>query len=195
MLSARFREHSNRLTTPLASALAETGVAPNSLTLLGLLLSFFAAAAFAVKAPLLAFFALLLAGMADALDGALARALERTTKFGGFLDSTIDRYSDAVILAGVGMYMEVHLSLVLFALSGSLLVSYSRARAELAISKCDVGLAERAERMIILSAAAFLTSLEIADFNFLYIAVALVAVLTHVTLLQRINYTRSLLTG
>ena len=189
MLSARFRGYSDRIFLPMAEVLARSGVTPNSLTVLGLFVSIFTATAFANGRLLLAFCTFLVVGLIDALDGAVARVLGRTTRFGGLLDSALDRYSDCLILAGIAMYMEAHLVWVLFALSGSLLVSYSRAQAEIIIPKCDVGFAERAERLIILSAATLIQVLEVTRLEVLYLAVVVVAVLSHVTLLQRIHYT------
>ncbi|MEE9565059.1 MAG: hypothetical protein V3V63_05065, partial [Candidatus Hydrothermarchaeaceae archaeon] len=101
--------------------------------------------------------------------------------------SVADRYADAFILIGIAMYLNEHHVLIMVVIVGSILVSYSRARAETVIDKCDVGLAERSERLIILMVA---TLLAIAGVNLFYEALVLLAVLTHLTVLQRILYTR-----
>ena len=101
---------------------------------------------------------LLASGFCDALDGTLARLYQQTTTFGGFLDSLLDRYADATILSGIILGELCNLFWGLTALTGSLLVSYTRARAEAAGVKMEtVGIAERAERLVILATASFLS--------------------------------------
>jgi len=102
------------------------------------------------------------------------------SNFGGFLDSVIDRYVDVIIFISLGIY-GVDWLVVSIALSGSLLVSYTRARAEKIIEKCDVGIAERGERLIIL----FLGIVT----GYTYESVLLVAILSHITALHRIVFT------
>jgi archaetidylinositol phosphate synthase len=126
---------------------------------------------------------LLISGFCDALDGVLARLYEQETSFGGFLDSLFDRYGDAVIYIGmiIGGLCDVLWGLT--ALTGSLLVSYSRARAEAAGIKIEsIGVAERAERMIILAAASIITIFFSQALN---IGIILIALLSHFTVLQR----------
>jgi archaetidylinositol phosphate synthase len=131
---------------------------------------------------------LLASGFCDALDGVLARHFGETTAFGGFLDSLLDRYTDALIYVGIilGGLSVVHWGLL--ALIGSLLVSYCRARAEAAEVKMEtVGLTERAERILILAIASFLTLLRE---DVLQWGIILLAVLTNLTVLQRVVYFR-----
>ncbi len=175
------------IVVPLGNAVAKTGVEPNVLTLAGLLFSMTAAGAFAYGNLVYAFILLVLGSLFDVLDGAVARAQRKVTKFGGYLDSVADRYADAFVLIGIAMYLNEHHVLVMVVIVGSILVSYSRARAETVIDKCDVGLAERSERLIILMVA---TLLAIAGVNLFYEALVLLAVLTHLTVLQRVLYTR-----
>lgn len=187
MLSAGFRNYSDLIVVPLSNVVAKTGVDPNVLTLIGLLFSMAAAGAFVYGNLVYAFILLLLASFFDVLDGAVSRAQGKVTKFGGYLDSVTDRYADAFILIGIAMYLNKHYILIMVVIVGSLLVSYSRARAETMIDKCDVGLAERGERLIILMIA---TLLAIAGINLFYEALVLLAVLTHLTVLQRVLYTK-----
>jgi phosphatidylglycerophosphate synthase len=134
---------------------------------------------------------LLVSGFLDALDGVLARAFRGTTLLGGFLDSLLDRYSDAIILVSIILGRLIADSqlwaMVGFAaVIGSLLVSYSRARAEAAGIKMEtVGLAERAERIIIIAAASFLNLLWADALRW---SVLLLAVLTNLTVMQRAVY-------
>jgi archaetidylinositol phosphate synthase len=129
---------------------------------------------------------LLASGFCDALDGALARIYGETTVFGGFLDSLLDRYVDAVVLGGIILGELCNLSWGLAALIGSLLVSYVRARAEAAGVKMEtVGIAERAERLIILAGASLLSVLWLEALGW---SIAFLAILTNLTVLQRVIY-------
>lgn len=186
MLSARFRRYSDLIFVPMGRAVAKTGVSPNALTLAGLLFSAGAAAAFAYGNLVYALVMMALASLFDILDGAVAKARGKVTEFGGFLDSLTDRYADAFILIGLALYLRQHCVLIMVVIVGSILVSYARARAELVIEKCEVGLVERAERLIILMLA---TLLAIMGVNLFYEALLLLAVLTHLTVVQRLWYT------
>lgn len=176
------------LLTSEAKAAHKIGLTPNSVSLIGLMLAFFSAAAYATgqKQPvwlLTATVLLLASGFCDALDGVIARIYQQQSVFGGFLDSLLDRYADAAVYIGIiiGELCEPFWGLA--ALAGSLLVSYSRARAEAADIKLEsVGLAERAERMIILSAASLAAIYWLPALN---ISVVLLAILTNLTILQR----------
>src|SRR3989337_2274396 len=171
-----------------AKAAHSIGLTPNIMSIIGFALSLLSAVAymFALKQPLLlllALFLLVASGFCDTLDGIIARTYQQATVFGGFLDSLLDRYADAIVYSGViiGGLCDVYFGLA--ALIGSVLVSYSRARAEaVGIKMESMGIAERAERMLILagaSAAAFfwLQSLEVG--------IILLAVLSNLTVLQR----------
>jgi len=139
---------------------------------------------FSVLAPLF----LLASGFCDALDGVLARLYSEATSFGGFLDSLLDRYSDAMIFAGIILGGLCNIYWGLLAMIGSLLVSYCRARAEAVGVKMEtVGLAERAERIIILVFASFFTLLRDKALEW---GIILLAVLTNLTVLQRLVYFR-----
>jgi archaetidylinositol phosphate synthase len=126
---------------------------------------------------------LLLSGYCDILDGALARLCQKTTPFGGFLDSLLDRYADSAVYFGMVLGGLCTVPWGLAALIGSLLVSYSRARAEAAGIKVEgVGLAERAERLIIVAAASIA---EVFWEGSLEVGVIMLAVLTNFTVLHR----------
>ncbi|MEM1565566.1 MAG: archaetidylinositol phosphate synthase [Candidatus Bathyarchaeia archaeon] len=168
-----------------AKAADKIGLTPNSISALGIIFAFLSAIAYAGGQQNLALAAvlLLLSGYCDMLDGALARLCQKATTFGGFLDSLLDRYADAAVYAGImlGGLCTPYWGLV--ALVGSLLVSYARARAEAASVKMEgVGLAERAERMIIIAATSLI---EIFWKGALEAGVIVLAVLTNLTVLQR----------
>ena len=189
MLS-RIRDRARNWINPVAEVFARTGVSPNTLTLIGLVIGVIAAFLFARGEQLLAGITLLVAGFFDVIDGAVARLLQKETAFGGVLDSVIDRYVDFMLYAGIvyafmiGAIAEPGLILGwgwawgILAIAGSFMVSYIRARAEAAGSgKLDVGIAERAERLIILALGALL--------GYTAYAVVVIVVITHITVVQR----------
>ncbi len=167
------------------------GLTPNRISAIGLLLSIFAATAylFALSRPILLIIAIVLllaSGFCDTLDGIIARTYQQSTTFGGFFDSILDRYADAVIFSSIiiGGLCDVWWGLA--CLAGSLLVSYSRARAEAAGIKMEsIGIAERAERMLILAVATLVAFFWLPSLN---LGIAVVAVLSHITVLQRSLY-------
>jgi len=172
------------------------GLTPNRITGIGLILAFLAAFFYAYWRGdacflLLATVLLLFSGFCDALDGVVARIFGQATVFGGFLDSLLDRYADAVVYVGIifgGLCASEYLYWGLGAIIGSLLVSYSRARAEAAGLKMEsIGLAERAERMLILVGAGLLGFFW-QPVTVMTGAVILLAVLTNLTVLQRSVY-------
>jgi len=145
-----------RFTTPVAKALSKTGVTPNTLTVAGFLVSIAAAVLVAKEYFLAGGVVVLLAGAFDLLDGPLARATAKATRFGAFLDSTLDRLSEAAVIAGILAYYAYHgctwESMLAYAtFTGSVMVSYLRARAEGLGVKCEVGIFTRAERVIVMS--------------------------------------------
>ena len=171
-----------------AKAAHRIGLTPNMVSTIGLALSLFSAVAYATTQNqplrlLLAIILLLASGFCDTLDGALARNYQQATVFGGFLDSLLDRYADAAVYAGVIIGGLCDPWGGLAALTGSLLVSYSRARAEaVGINMESVGLAERAERLLILAAASVAAIFWLPALN---IGIILLAVLSNFTVLQR----------
>ncbi len=148
-LRARFPTAVEAVTVPLGRGLGRTGISPNVLTTLGLVLTAIATFLVASDRWLLAGLALVAGGMMDVLDGAVARATERSTPFGAFYDSVSDRISDGVILAGIAWAVRDQprlLALALVALVVAELTSYVRAKAESIDLECTVGILERAER-------------------------------------------------
>jgi CDP-diacylglycerol--glycerol-3-phosphate 3-phosphatidyltransferase len=134
---------------------------PNHLTFGGLLISMLAGLSF-VYSPLLGGVLTLLTGLLDTLDGSLARATGQSKKFGAFLDSVLDRYTELLIYLGIWFYFyrnhasTLYILLILLILFGSLMVSYTRARAEGLGERCLVGVFQRGERIILLGVAGIL---------------------------------------
>jgi CDP-diacylglycerol--glycerol-3-phosphate 3-phosphatidyltransferase len=178
------------------TGLARTRVTPNMLTAAGVTLCAVGAVLvyFEYRNELLFFWAgaaaFAVGSVLDILDGALARAGGKQTPFGGFLDSTLDRVGEGLILGAVGLVFmrddhEVALALVLAALAGSFLVPYARAKAEGMGIKADVGLGSRAERVVVISAG-----LVLAPWGVLPWAIGLLAATAWLTVVQRILHVR-----
>ncbi|MDD3986119.1 MAG: archaetidylinositol phosphate synthase, partial [Methanobacterium sp.] len=162
-------------------------VNPNILTIIGLLISFLSAYMFATCNLLFGAVFIALSGFVDMLDGAVARNNSQATKFGGVLDSTTDRFGDAFIIIGIIYGGYVNWILGILALHASLTVSYVRARAESENIECNVGIAERAERLVIIMLGAFLyyfTNIQLSNMNPLEISIVIIMILGYVTVLQ-----------
>ena len=167
----------------MVSPLAALGVTPNMVTVGGLALNVGVAWVLATGHIRIAGGLLLIAGAADMLDGALARRTQKFTIFGAFLDSTLDRYSEAVVLLGLTyveaqLHAELNVMLIVGTLTGSFLISYARAKAESLRLECKVGLLPRPERILILAIGLL--------FPILTPVLIILVVLTNLTALQRI---------
>lgn len=171
-------------TNGIARLAHKAGFTPNSITILGFLFAILSAISYGAGFSIILAASLwLLSGFLDALDGAVATLFNETTTFGGFLDSVLDRYSDGIVILGIIAGKLCDLTWGLVALVGTLMVSYTRARGEAAgISMASVGLAERGERILIISVASFIAYF---DRDVLAYGVVLLAILTHITIIQR----------
>lgn len=178
------RPYVKKFIDPLARKI---NIKPNYLTILGLLIALVAAYMFAMGSLLWGGIFIALSGFLDIIDGAVARNNNSITKFGGFLDSTADRFSDAFIIIGIIYGGFVGWFFGILALHASLSVSYVRARAEVEGIPCGVGIAERAERLVILMVGAFLGVF--FGSNIMSAAVILIMVLGYFTVLQRVYHT------
>jgi archaetidylinositol phosphate synthase len=171
-----------------AKAAHKIGLTPNMVSAIGFILGILSALTYATTKGqllqlLLATILLLASGFCDTLDGVIARTYHQTSLFGGFMDSLLDRYADAAVYAGIIISGLCDTFWGLAALVGSLLVSYTRAKAEAAgITMESIGLAERAERMIILAIASLAAIFWLPALNF---GIILLAVLSNLTVLQR----------
>ncbi len=174
------------VTRPVARGLMRAGVTPNQVTVAGVAVNVVAAALVIEDRLFAAGIVYLAAGTLDMLDGALARVSGRASAGGAFLDSTFDRISEGVVFAAVAWRFAAEArpeaaALTVLALLGSLLVSYTRARAEALGSRCDVGIMTRTERVVVLGAGLLTGALAIA--------ITLLFVLGFVTVAQRIVHT------
>lgn len=155
MLTERARRLSQGVISPLALAVGRTGITPNWLTAVGCLLHLGVAGLLASGNLAVGGVALALAAMFDGLDGALARQTGRESKFGAFLDSTLDRVSEILVFLGLLVYtqaqgLDAEGRLVLLAMAGSIMVSYTRARSESLERGTKAGVFGRLERMVVL---------------------------------------------
>jgi len=179
---------------PLTSFLTRHRVHPNLLTTVGFLVTMTSALAFHQRHVRAAGFLVLLGGFFDILDGRVARLTALGNKFGEFYDSTLDRISEITVFLGIlSLYNDYRLELgdvgmiylIMLAMAGSLMISYTRARAAALGLDCRVGLMPRAERVVLIGIAAFVFG-ESWDGLILKAVIVLLAVLTNLTAFQRI---------
>lgn len=172
------------------------GLTPNKVSILGFSFSIFSAISYLLSLNhswflLLAVAFILISGFCDVMDGILARTYGQESVFGGFFDSILDRYSDSTIFIGIIIGGLCDPLWGLLALMGSLLVSYSRARAESAgIKMMSVGLMERAERLLLLIASSIFAFFWLPALN---IGIAALAILSNFTVLERAFYVHKVL--
>lgn len=176
---------------PVVRFLAALQMNPNLLTFISLLLCLIAAFFFAQGELRFAAVAMLLGGLFDVLDGDVARAANRTTRFGALFDSVLDRYAELALYFGIGYffltnwafdlrYKTIIFFVVFMAAAGSTMVSYVRARAEGLDIDCRVGLMQRPERILLLGFGALISV------KSLLVVLALIALLANFTAVQRV---------
>lgn len=176
------------ITDPVVALISKSGITPNALTFLNLALSVAAGCVIAMGHLLLGGALVLISGLFDLLDGALARMTGKATKFGAVLDSVVDRLAEAAVLSGLLIWYVSQSGaglttlLILFVLTGSFLVSYIRARAEGLGWQCQVGLFTRAERVIVLALGLLIDQV--------FIALCVLAVFVSITVAQRLLHLR-----
>jgi CDP-diacylglycerol---glycerol-3-phosphate 3-phosphatidyltransferase len=180
--------------------LALSRIHPNVLTFLGLVINIAAAFLFARGHFHWAAAVVIGAGLFDMVDGRVARATDRVTRFGGFFDSVLDRYSDLALYMGLLVYYASinrfgYIVLTAVVMTGSVMVSYTRARAECTIPTCKVGFMERPERVVLIILGALFDHLPAFErFHFLNLSTMaaslwVIAVLSNVTVIARMIYT------
>jgi len=188
MFTSRFQKWVRRNALRLAGWLGGLPITPNQVTFLGMLFTVAAAALVASGHLFTAGVVLAFAGTFDILDGALARATNRTYPYGAFFDSTLDRYSEGAVYIGIAFYflgaggplLKWQVLGTLLALAGSFLVSYVRARAQSLGFKCDVGFFARPERVVVTVAGLLLGGVVLTW------VIWILALLTNFTVVQRI---------
>jgi len=174
----------------IVHGLALTKIPPNHLTFIGLMINSLAAVCFGYGKFFWAGVVIFLAGIFDMTDGRVARVTNQVSVFGGFFDSVVDRYSDLALYFGLLVYYArvnrfFYVVLTALAMTGSVMVSYVRARAESLIDSCKVGFMERPERIVLLIIGAI--------FDRMAPVLWVIAVISNISVIHRILYTRSVL--
>ena len=176
--------------------LIESRLTPNAISLTGLALNLVAAGLITQGLFLLAGIAFIVGSTMDALDGRYSRMSGKGTPFGAFLDSTLDRVEEGLVLAAIGVYFasrqdEIAVAATIVTVLGSLMVSYTRARAEALGLECKVGFAQRPPRVVILAIGiVFGAGAGLGDFSLLAPSIYALALLTSATALQRVLHVR-----
>jgi CDP-diacylglycerol--glycerol-3-phosphate 3-phosphatidyltransferase len=175
-----------KIISAIVRALALSRIHPNVLTFIGLLINVWAAWLFGIGSFKWAGVVILGAGIFDMVDGRVARETNRVTKFGGFWDSVLDRYSDLGLLVGLLVYYSsinrnFYVVLTAIVMMGTVMVSYTRARAENTIPRCKVGFLERPERIVLIIVGAL--------FNRMAQVLWVIAVLSNITVISRMILT------
>ncbi|MDA4111782.1 MAG: CDP-alcohol phosphatidyltransferase family protein [Thaumarchaeota archaeon] len=180
MVLNRIRNQVGPIVDSIGKTLGGTGLSPNFWTYFGFVFALLAGILYAwiPAKPYLAATAILVSGIFDIVDGAVARVTNKISKSGAFTDSTLDRLAEVAIYAGIIYASYTNPILVLLALSFSLLVSYERAKGDsLGVSLSGIGIGERAERLIVLIVFSFI--------GIIWVGVLIVFVIAFITFLQR----------
>jgi CDP-diacylglycerol---glycerol-3-phosphate 3-phosphatidyltransferase len=181
--------------------LIESRLTPNAISMVGLVLNVAAAVLVTQKLFFLAGVAFIVGSVMDTLDGRYSRMSGKGTLFGAFLDSTLDRIEEGLVLTAIAWYFadtgdSIAAAACVYVVLGSLMVSYTRARAEALGVECKVGLATRPVRVVVLSIGlVFAKGAGLGDFELLAPAIYAMAALTTITVIQRVWHVRNQLTG
>src|SRR5437773_16796 len=175
-----------RIIRLIVRGLALSKIHPNVLTFIGLLINVVAAVLLARGSFMAAGFVIIGAGLFDMVDGRVARETNQVTRFGGFFDSVLDRYSDLGLLVGLLVYYgninrPLYVVLTAVVMTGSVMVSYTRARAENSIPSCKVGFMERPERVVLFIIGAL--------FDRMAPVLWVIAILSNITVIHRMVFT------
>ncbi|MCC7234186.1 MAG: CDP-alcohol phosphatidyltransferase family protein [Bryobacterales bacterium] len=176
----------NQVISAIVRLFTALRIHPNVLTLIGLVINIFAAVLLAQGRFLAAGWVITGAAIFDMVDGRVARESNQVTRFGGFFDSVVDRYSDLGLLMGLLVYYAninrpLYVVLTAIVMTASVMISYTRSRAENTIPKCKVGFLERPERIVLLIIGAL--------FNRIPAVLWVIAVLGNITVIHRMIFT------
>ncbi len=204
ILSEKIKRQFLRMTAPVCRVIANMGISPNAVSFFGLILSMVAGFLYGGGFFFLGGLVLIVAGICDVLDGQMARQTGKHSLFGAFFDSAIDRFSELFIFMGFAWYFSRNpggepgaipgswvVLIIMLALSGSFMVSYTRARAEGLGVDCKVGWMQRPERIIFLVLGSLLTGIFAKGQLVMIGTLLLIAVLSNYTAIQRVLYVRS----
>ncbi len=209
----KFRQTYERVMMPVGRALGKTGITPNMITVFSLIMAAITAYIFYLGDLLLGTLFIVLTAFVDMLDGAIARATGKASKFGAVFDHTLDRYAEWFFYLGLMLGGFLPWVWGYFTLFAMIMASFTRAKAESigGLEKCTVGIAERQEKLILLIAGILLLyyypsswinilgyfPVEVQNFfvslnivSPLTLLVVIVGILSHITVIQRLNYTK-----
>ena len=189
ILPKRFKKWFSDKLRHLSKMLSLNGLKPNTITLISLVFGLISGLLLALDHMLLAFMFGLIMGICDILDGQVASLTNQGSPFGAVLDSTVDRYNESFLFFGLGVHyylqgQQIWTLVAAFAMTGSFLVSYVRARAEGLNLQCSIGLMQRSERLVLLGIGVILQGW------FLKLILLTLVVLTHITVIQRLLYVK-----
>lgn len=184
----KLRERYQRVISPIGKVLAKIGISPNAMTFTSLLVAALSACVYALKKPIEGAVLIILTGIVDMLDGAIARSKAKVTRFGATFDHVIDRYAEFFIVLGIAYAGYAHWAYGFFTLFGMLMASFTRAKAESVggLKSCTIGIAERQEKLLLLIVGSLLLPFFPEALKY---AVILVGILSHITVVQRLHYT------
>jgi CDP-diacylglycerol---glycerol-3-phosphate 3-phosphatidyltransferase len=210
LISQRNRERYFKIVGPVADLFARAGIHPNILSIAGLLLSIAAGLIYCHGSFFWAAWVVVLAGICDTLDGRIARQTNKKSDFGAFFDSTLDRYSDMFLFIGLAYYFaggrpflmplqaggspDVSpwtVTAIIFAIAGSFMVSYTRARAEGLGMECKAGMMQRPERITLLVIGSLLGSIPVVGILLLKLVLLALAISTNLTAGYRIMFIKN----
>jgi phosphatidylglycerophosphate synthase len=189
-LFGKLRERYQKAMMPVGAYFSRTGLSPNILTAIATIISLLSGMAFYMRSLWGGVLLILLSAFFDMLDGAVARASGRVTRFGAVLDHVLDRYAEYLILIGIALGGYLDWFWAAFALFGMVMASFTRAKAESVggLKSCTVGIAERQEKLALIIGGAIIENWVTGA---LAVAVVLAGVLSHITVIQRLSYTLS----
>ena len=197
MVLGRLRSQYEKIMRPLGELISKTGISPNMITLVSVGISVLSCYSFALSDLLFGGIFAILAGVIDMFDGAVARASGKASPYGAVFDHVMDRYAEFFMVFGIGLSIYAETWIGFLCLFSMVMASFTRAKAESVggLEKCTVGIAERQEKLGILLGSVFLTYLfptvNILGFTILEMGLLLIAVLSQITVIQRLNYTKT----
>ena len=188
MMLGKLREKYQKAIAPVGKTLAKFGFSPNSMTITSLFVAIISGYVYTLRMPTEAALLIILTGVIDMFDGAIARTTGRVTNFGATFDHVVDRYAEFFVIIGIIYAGYTSWISGFFTLFGMLMASFTRAKAESVggLKSCTVGIAERQEKLLLIIGGSLLLFMFPQSLNY---AIIIVGILSHITVLQRLHYT------
>ena len=188
MMLGKLREKYQKAIAPVGKILAKFGFSPNSMTIMSLFVAIISGYVYTLRMPTEAALLIILTGVIDMFDGAIARTTGRVTNFGATFDHVVDRYAEFFVIIGIIYAGYTSWISGFFTLFGMLMASFTRAKAESVggLKSCTVGIAERQEKLLLIIGGSLLLFMFSQSLNY---AIIIVGILSHITVLQRLYYT------